>query len=65
MLKSQGREYCNVLQAAMAGGREKVVDVLLSKGIDVNAEIGHYGNALQAAMSGFVYLIPSPNLHIT
>ncbi|KAF2452237.1 hypothetical protein BDY21DRAFT_260258, partial [Lineolata rhizophorae] len=29
----------------------KVVELLLEKGADVNAQGGHYGNALQAASS--------------
>jgi ankyrin repeat protein len=30
-------------------GHDKVVELLLSKGADVNAQGGFYGNALQAA----------------
>ena len=32
--------------------RSKVVELLLGKGADVNAQGGHYGNALQAASAG-------------
>jgi ankyrin repeat protein len=31
------------------GGHDSVVTLLLEKGADVNAQGGHYGNALQAA----------------
>ncbi len=44
-----GREYGTALHAASFGGHEKIVQMLLEKGADVNVQGGHYGNALQAA----------------
>ena len=37
------------LDAASLGGHEKIVQLLLDKGVEVNAQGGKYGNALQAA----------------
>ncbi|KAJ5513228.1 hypothetical protein N7463_002780 [Penicillium fimorum] len=37
------------LQAALSGGYESVVEMLLGTGADVNAQGGQYGNALQVA----------------
>jgi len=34
---------------ASAGGHDTVVQILLDKGADINAEGGYYGNALRAA----------------
>jgi ankyrin repeat domain-containing protein 50 len=51
-VNAQGGRYSNALQAASAGGDEKVVQLLLDKGADVNVQGGHYGNALQAASAG-------------
>jgi ankyrin repeat protein len=42
----------NALHAAAVGGRESVVQLLLEKGADVNAQGGQYGNALHAAVVG-------------
>ena len=39
-----------MLQAALYKGHEKVVELLLSKGADVNAQGGYFGNALQAVL---------------
>lgn len=39
----------NAWQAASAGGYDKTVDLLLSKGAEVNVQGGLYGNALQTA----------------
>ena len=46
-------EYGNALQAASVSGHEKVVQMLLDQGADVNAQGGEYGNALQAASFGW------------
>jgi ankyrin repeat protein len=42
----------NALQAASASyrGNEKVVQMLIDAGADVNAQGGEHGNALQAAL---------------
>ncbi|OCL09053.1 hypothetical protein AOQ84DRAFT_256304, partial [Glonium stellatum] len=45
----QGGKYGNALYMASAGGHDKIIKQLLSKGADVNAQGGYYGNALQAA----------------
>ncbi len=44
--------YGTILHAALAGGHEKIVKILLDKGADVNTQGGEYSNALQAASSG-------------
>lgn len=44
----QARVLLITLQAASKGGHEKVVQMLLDRGTDVNAQ-GGFGNALQAA----------------
>ena len=49
---TQGGFYGNALQAASSGGHNKVVQMLLDKGADVNAAGGEYGYALQAASKG-------------
>ena len=47
---AQGGFFLNsALWAASATGRDKVVQMLLDKGADINAEGGYYGNALRAA----------------
>jgi ankyrin repeat protein len=46
-VNSQGREYDNAVQAALAEGKEAVVKMLLNKGADINAQGGEYGNAFQ------------------
>ncbi|SLM38546.1 vegetative incompatibility protein het-e-1 [Lasallia pustulata] len=43
--------YGNALQAASLTDHDQVVQMLLDKGADVNAQGGMYGNALQAASS--------------
>ena len=48
-INTQGGYYGNALQAALLGGHNKVIEMLLDKGADVNAQGGYYGNALQAA----------------
>ncbi len=45
------KEYNNALLVALHEGHETVVQLLLDKGVDVNAQGGQYGNALQAASS--------------
>lgn len=44
-----GEHYSNVLRAASARGHELIVELLLDKGAEVNAQGGNYGNALLAA----------------
>ncbi|KAF7512590.1 hypothetical protein GJ744_000851 [Endocarpon pusillum] len=48
----EGGAYRNPLCGASFGGHEKVVQILLDKGADVNAQVGEYGNALCAASYG-------------
>ena len=43
------RDFGTTLDAASLGGHEKIVQLLLDKGAEVNAQGGFYGNALQAA----------------
>ena len=47
----KGDFYGNALQAAAFDGDEKVIELLVSKVVDVNAHDGEYGSALQAASS--------------
>jgi ankyrin repeat protein len=42
----QGGHHGNALQAASSRGQEKVVQLLLDKGADVNAQGGEFGNTL-------------------
>lgn len=51
-INGQGGEYGNALQAASAGGSEKVVRLLLEKRADANAQGGKYSNALYVASAG-------------
>ena len=47
-----GIDYGIVLHAASLGGHKSIVQMLLDKGAEVNAQGGRYGNALQAASEG-------------
>ena len=46
-----GFDCGTILHAASIGGHFVIVQMLLEKGADVNAQGGYYGNALQAASS--------------
>ncbi|KAK2589778.1 hypothetical protein QQS21_012549 [Conoideocrella luteorostrata] len=48
-IHARGGVLGNILQAAAAGGDERIVDLLLSKDVDIDAEGGRYCSALQAA----------------
>jgi hypothetical protein len=48
-VNAQGGYFGSALQAASAGGHDRVVQRLLENGADVNTQGGHYGRALQAA----------------
>lgn len=50
--KSLGENYGNALQAASYGGYEEIVQMLLDRGADVNAQGGKFGSALQAPTCG-------------
>ncbi|KAL5045868.1 hypothetical protein BDW71DRAFT_72141 [Aspergillus fruticulosus] len=52
MVIAQGGVYGNALQAASYQGHDKLVQILLDQGADVNAQGGFYGNAFQAASAG-------------
>ena len=49
LINTQGGKYGNALQAASEGGHDKVVQMLIDAGADVNAQCRHYGSALRAA----------------
>jgi ABC-type phosphate/phosphonate transport system substrate-binding protein len=49
---SEGASRTTALQAALAGGHDKIVEMLLAKDADVNTQGGYYGNVLQAASAG-------------
>jgi ankyrin repeat protein len=42
----------SALQAAVYRGHEKIIELLLNKGADVNTQGGRHGSALQAAIAG-------------
>ncbi len=46
-----GKDCGPTLHSASLGGHGKIVQMLLEKGADINAQGGEYGNALQAASS--------------
>ena len=48
-VRMRGLVYGNALQAATCHGTIEVIQLLLEKGAEVNAQGGKYGNALQAA----------------
>ena len=48
----EGIDYGTILHAASLGGHDIIVQMLLEKGAEVNAQGGCYGNALQAASVG-------------
>lgn len=52
IIKQPNNSNILALQAASAGGHDKVVQMLMDAGADVNAQGGGYGNALQAAPWG-------------
>ncbi|KAI0418533.1 hypothetical protein F5X98DRAFT_373681, partial [Xylaria grammica] len=47
-----GGEYGTALGAAAYGGEAEIVELLLSKGADINTQAGEYGTALGAAAYG-------------
>jgi len=49
LVKMLQEDYVRALYEASVQGYDKVVELLLGKGADVNAQGGKYGNALQAA----------------
>jgi hypothetical protein len=46
LANAQGGECGNALYAALVGGHEKIAELLLSKGAEINAQGGLLGNAL-------------------
>ncbi|KZP13166.1 hypothetical protein FIBSPDRAFT_753838 [Athelia psychrophila] len=46
----QGGKYGNALQAALVGGHDEIVRLLLERGADVNAQGGWHRNVLRAAL---------------
>ncbi|OQD84194.1 hypothetical protein PENSOL_c126G01800 [Penicillium solitum] len=47
-MPSRGGEDSNALQATYTEGYDKIAQILLERGADVNAQGRYYGNALQA-----------------
>jgi ankyrin repeat protein len=52
LLDHRENQIVNVFFTASAGGHQVVVKLLLDIGIEVDAQDGYYGNALQAASAG-------------
>jgi ankyrin repeat protein len=53
----KGGRHGNALQVASFDGHSNMVELLLSKGTDVNAQGGRYSNALQAGLGGELLVI--------
>jgi ankyrin repeat protein len=51
-INAQGGRYGNVLQAASAGGHDKIIQLLLDREADVDAQNELFGTALQVASAG-------------
>ena len=47
-----GGDFGNALQAALIVGDVKVAEKLTDRGANVNAQEGHYGNALVTSLKG-------------
>ena len=45
-----GAKYLHALQAASVAGHERIVQMLLDKGADINVQGGEHGTAFQAAV---------------
>ena len=52
IIGQNGKDFGTTLHAASLGGHEKVVQMLLEKGANINAQGGLYGSVLQAASLG-------------
>lgn len=45
-VNTQGGYYCNVLQAVSLENHEKMIQILINTGVDVNTQNKRYNNAL-------------------